>query len=156
MSRVAGTKMAAGHNQNYQTISQGPSERRDGSEEKLTPFWKKVVANNVGLLLITGSELFFAFMHLAVKILSGIDPPVTTFEVGSSYRSIESCPDTPQVDLYSNGNHLLRFHRLYGRNWGSRTILWPQRYSAVALFAGNWRVSAPPNRTTEHLTYYVT
>jgi hypothetical protein len=91
MSRVAGTEMAAGHTQNYQTISQDPSlpsEGRGGDEEKPTPFWKKVVANNVGLLLITGSELFFAFMHLAVKILSGIDPPVTTFEVRSSYHPI--------------------------------------------------------------------
>lgn len=91
MSRVAETEMAASHTQNYQTISQDPSlpsGRRGVGEEKPTPFWKKVVANNVGLLLITGSELFFAFMHLAVKILSGIDPPVTTFEVRSSYHPI--------------------------------------------------------------------
>lgn len=43
--------------------------------------WRAFVANNLGLLLVAASELFFAFMHLAVKILNGIDPPVTSFEV---------------------------------------------------------------------------
>ncbi|KAH6904974.1 integral membrane protein DUF6 [Coprinopsis sp. MPI-PUGE-AT-0042] len=48
--------------------------RRDGA---LSQF----VANNTGLLLVAASELFFAFMHLAVKILNSIDPPVSTFEL---------------------------------------------------------------------------
>lgn len=63
----------------YQSISVRCTASQDPSVA--APMWKSVVSNNVGLLLIVASELFFAFMHLAVKILNGIDPPVTTFEV---------------------------------------------------------------------------
>ncbi|TFK18112.1 integral membrane protein DUF6 [Coprinopsis marcescibilis] len=44
-------------------------------------FWRKFIAGNLGLLLVAGSEFFFAFMHLSVKILNSIDTPVSTFEL---------------------------------------------------------------------------
>jgi hypothetical protein len=40
-----------------------------------------LVANNTGLLLVTGSQAFFALMNVAVKKLNGLDPPVPALEV---------------------------------------------------------------------------
>ncbi|KIJ97898.1 hypothetical protein K443DRAFT_681172 [Laccaria amethystina LaAM-08-1] len=40
-----------------------------------------LVANNTGLLLVTGSQAFFALMNVAVKKLNGLDPPVPALEL---------------------------------------------------------------------------
>ena len=71
--------MTSGGASNYQSTSVRSTTSEDTTVAAAS--CKAFVANNVGLLLVAGSELFFAFMHLAVKILNGIDPPVTTFEV---------------------------------------------------------------------------
>jgi hypothetical protein len=41
------------------------------------------VKDNVGLLLVASAQAFFSFIGVAVKILHGIDPPVSTFQVRS-------------------------------------------------------------------------
>jgi len=43
---------------------------------------RTVVDNNSGVLLVTGSQAFFALMNFSVKILNTIDPPVSAFQVG--------------------------------------------------------------------------
>lgn len=109
---------------NYQATAQGSSEPREVDPEKPLPYWKKVVANNVGLLLVVGSELFFAFMHLAVKILNSIDPPVTTFEVRDALLVFWVLLNWKLADFCSNGNHIYRVGRLHGYHWGSQSIPW--------------------------------
>ena len=42
---------------------------------------REVLDSNTGLLLVTASEAFVSLMHVAVKTLNGIDPPVPTLEV---------------------------------------------------------------------------
>ncbi|GJE91689.1 DMT family transporter [Phanerochaete sordida] len=42
---------------------------------------REVVRDNTGMLLVAASESFYASMNLAVKELSGIDPPVTTMQL---------------------------------------------------------------------------
>ncbi|EAU83503.2 integral membrane protein DUF6 [Coprinopsis cinerea okayama7 len=66
-------------NRDYGSVADLPgfNERDERSPGALKTF----VSNNVGLLLVAASELFFACMHLAVKILNSIDPPVSTFEL---------------------------------------------------------------------------
>jgi hypothetical protein len=39
-------------------------------------------SRNIGLLLIAGSQWFFALMNLGVKFLTDLDKPVPTLEVG--------------------------------------------------------------------------
>ncbi|KAF5319494.1 hypothetical protein D9619_008739 [Psilocybe cf. subviscida] len=51
---------------------------------KLDAVWSRargLVNNNTGLLLVASSQAFFSSMNVAVKILNGIDPPVSTFEL---------------------------------------------------------------------------
>lgn len=66
--------------QNYQSIS-SPSVPQGSVVAEPVSYWNRLLTNNVGLLLVAASELFFAFMALAVKILNRIDPPVSTFEL---------------------------------------------------------------------------
>ncbi|KAF9005109.1 hypothetical protein BDQ17DRAFT_1240680 [Cyathus striatus] len=42
---------------------------------------KSVVKANTGLLLIVASQAFLSLMNVAVKVLNGIDPPVSPFEL---------------------------------------------------------------------------
>lgn len=42
---------------------------------------KATVKNNIGLLLVAGSQAFFSMMNVAVKKLNTIDPPVSTLQV---------------------------------------------------------------------------
>ncbi|KAG6915965.1 hypothetical protein DXG01_009054 [Tephrocybe rancida] len=63
-----------------------PPDEVDDMEPKMS-MWRachlKAVATvkgNIGLLLITGAQMFFSLMNVAVKRLNAIDPPVTTFE----------------------------------------------------------------------------
>ncbi|KAF9467671.1 EamA-like transporter family-domain-containing protein [Collybia nuda] len=42
---------------------------------------KAKVKNNVGLLLVAGSQAFFSMMNVAVKKLNSIDPPVSTLQL---------------------------------------------------------------------------
>lgn len=46
------------------------------------------IFENEGLLLIVASQLFFAFMNLGVKLLSGLTQPVPTFQVCGICRTI--------------------------------------------------------------------
>lgn len=48
----------------------------------------EVVQNNTGLLFVLASQAFFASMNVAVKILNGIDPPITALEVCFSPYSV--------------------------------------------------------------------
>ncbi|GJE93527.1 DMT family transporter [Phanerochaete sordida] len=42
---------------------------------------REVVKNNTGMLLVAGSQGFFALMNVAVKTLNNLDPPVTAMEL---------------------------------------------------------------------------
>ncbi|KAG6915964.1 hypothetical protein DXG01_009053 [Tephrocybe rancida] len=64
-----------------------PPDEVDDMELKMS-MWRachlKVVAivkGNIGLLLITGAQIFHSLMNVAVKKLNAIDPPVSTFEL---------------------------------------------------------------------------
>ncbi|KAF6756683.1 integral membrane protein DUF6 [Ephemerocybe angulata] len=133
--------------QNYHSIHPGHGDELDipsalvkGVEEKPVLYWKKLVANNVGLLLVAASELFFAFMHLAVKILNSIDPPVSTFElilvrmvityVGSIiYMTATGVPDP---FLGPKGVRLLLFSRGIGGFIGLYGIYFSLQYLSLS------------------------
>ncbi|KAF8057616.1 hypothetical protein FPV67DRAFT_571087 [Lyophyllum atratum] len=54
------------------------SKQGDGDES----IWLwDIVKNNMGLLLVTGSQAFLSLVNVAVKRLNSIDPPVSTFEL---------------------------------------------------------------------------
>ena len=36
---------------------------------------------NTGLLLVATSQIFFALMHTAVKVINSLDPPISALEV---------------------------------------------------------------------------
>ncbi|KAF5309361.1 hypothetical protein D9611_013998 [Ephemerocybe angulata] len=112
----------------------------EGAKEKPTPYWKRLVANNVGLLLVAASELFFAFMHLAVKILNSIDPPVSTFElilvrmvityVGSIIYM--TATGVPEPFLGPKGVRLLLFSRGIGGFFGLYGIYFSLQYLSLS------------------------
>lgn len=54
----------------------GHSSRRT-AVHKFGPF----VHNNAGLLMVAAAQVFASLMNTSVKILHGIDPPVSTLEV---------------------------------------------------------------------------
>lgn len=71
---------------------QDSSSYNDASQRKKTQ-WRRyttqgldLIHNNIGLLLVASSELFFSLMNLAVKELNTIEPPVPTLEVCISIR----------------------------------------------------------------------
>ncbi|KAJ3516602.1 hypothetical protein NLJ89_g1022 [Agrocybe chaxingu] len=43
---------------------------------------REVARRNTGLLLVVGSQAFFSMMNTAVKVLHGVDPPITTLQDG--------------------------------------------------------------------------
>ncbi|KAJ3562036.1 hypothetical protein NP233_g9827 [Leucocoprinus birnbaumii] len=49
--------------------------------QKLFDATRETYAQNVGLLLIVGSQMFFSLMNVAVKKLNSIDPPVTPLQL---------------------------------------------------------------------------
>jgi hypothetical protein len=76
---------------NAATASSPPLDDIGEGEEDVHPKWRVMlvaangfVKNNVGLLLVASAQAFFSFMGVAVKILHGIDPPVSTFQVCSN------------------------------------------------------------------------
>ncbi|CAA7267826.1 unnamed protein product [Cyclocybe aegerita] len=42
---------------------------------------KEVAKRNTGLSLVVGSQAFFSMMNTAVKVLHGVDPPITTLQL---------------------------------------------------------------------------
>ncbi|KAG5651369.1 hypothetical protein H0H81_008903 [Sphagnurus paluster] len=49
---------------------------------------QRFAGGNAGLLLVMGSQAFFAMMNVAVKKLNSIDPPVSTFEASNCDKNI--------------------------------------------------------------------
>lgn len=74
---------------------------------------KTTVKNNVGLLLVAGSQAFFSMMNVAVKKLNTIDPPVSTLQVRRPlfFTDLQSHEVTHSISIiarrHSNGNSLL-------------------------------------------------
>ncbi|KAI0704448.1 hypothetical protein C8T65DRAFT_654066 [Cerioporus squamosus] len=46
-----------------------------------TGYLRAVVENNIGLLLVASSQLFFSLMNVGVKTLNSLDPPVPAMEL---------------------------------------------------------------------------
>ncbi|KAF9467672.1 hypothetical protein BDZ94DRAFT_974927 [Collybia nuda] len=60
----------------------------EGQEVEAQPKWRVMITTchgfmkgNVGLLLVMSAQAFFSFMGVSVKILHGIDPPISTFQL---------------------------------------------------------------------------
>jgi hypothetical protein len=74
--------------------------------KRLDAAWSRarsIVKNNTGLLLVASSQAFFSSMNVAVKILNGIDPPVSTFEV-CCFARVPGChADNELVDCCAHG-----------------------------------------------------
>lgn len=49
--------------------------------QKFSHGFRDVVQRNTGLLLFVASQAFYSMMDTAVKVLHGIDPPVTTLQL---------------------------------------------------------------------------
>ena len=131
--------------QDYQATANaavGNGEGRSAAEES---FWRSLVSNNFGLSLVIASELFFAFMHLAVKILNGIDPPVSMAEVScKAIRILYSSSDDSNfraVDSGQDGGHILLQPRLYVRDWSAGSFPRSEGRPTLVVLQRNWRVS---------------
>jgi hypothetical protein len=64
--------------------SSSPSPVRTGKWTRVYEAFaslKSIYQRNVGLLLVTASQMFFSLMNVAVKKLNSIDPPVSALEV---------------------------------------------------------------------------
>lgn len=56
-------------------------EERPQRSNAVREFYKR----NEGLFIIAASQFFFSLMNLSVKVLTVLDKPVPTFEVGSIF-----------------------------------------------------------------------
>lgn len=48
---------------------------------------RQFVADNLGLLLVMSSQLFFSTMNVLVKRIHDIDDPISTFEVSAREKN---------------------------------------------------------------------
>jgi len=79
---------SAGEVGDYQATEDHGGVRGDSLNEKRHSFWRALWISNYGLLMVVVSELFFAFMHLAVKVLNSLDTePISMAEVRATITS---------------------------------------------------------------------
>ena len=83
----------------------------------------QLVKNNIGLLLVASSQLFFSLMNIGVKKLNSLDPPVSAVQVrkDTSRGKPGVFVDLTTVNSRTNGMQCLPAERAMTTLWYSFT-----------------------------------